>query len=176
MISGQNKTQESYRVLKNEPIWNRYISKSKYRWKTIHISFESDLLKFFDSAPLFDVRCKSRPWHELTYHSQKRWCKEVRKILNSTISVMNQLRRVKGSMVRSPFMVRSPSFYDSCKNTFQKTWHQNPPSSWVISSGTKRFGAPALSKDKWKRKEEHFGPVSNNKQMFNKLFNSRLTR
>ena len=143
MITGQNKTQGLYRVFKKEPIKNRYISKSNYRWKIIHISFASDLLKFSDSVPLFVVRCKLRPWRELTY-AKKRWCKEVRKILNYTISVMNQIRRVKGSKLT--FMVRSPSFSDSCKKTFQKTWHQNSPLSWVINSGTKRIGAPALSR------------------------------
>ena len=30
------------------------------------------------------------------------------------------------------FMVRSPSLSESCKNTFQKTLHQNPPPSWPI--------------------------------------------
>ena len=44
-----------YRVLKNELIKNRYISKSKYGWNMIDISFKSDLLFFF-CVPLFTVR------------------------------------------------------------------------------------------------------------------------
>ena len=76
-------------VKKDEPIKNRYISKSKYRWNMIVISFESELLKFFDSVPLFIIRYKLRPWKVLTCHARNRWCKQVDKILISSFSVMN---------------------------------------------------------------------------------------
>ena len=62
--SGPNSTHNflKYRVFKkNEPIKNRYISKSNYRLEMIHIQLESELLKFVDSVPLFSVRYKLRP-------------------------------------------------------------------------------------------------------------------
>ena len=49
-------------IQENEPIKNRYVSKSNYCWKMINISFESELLKFFDSVLLFIVRYKLRQW------------------------------------------------------------------------------------------------------------------
>ena len=50
-----------YTVLKNEPIRNRYISRSSHDWKMIDISFKSELLNNFNSVPLF-IRYKLRPW------------------------------------------------------------------------------------------------------------------
>ena len=125
-----------YRVFKKEPIKNRYISKSSYGWKMTDISCESKLLKCFGSVPLFIVRYELRPWQKLTYHAQKRWCKKAAKVLNSTFGVMNQITRVKGSVLT--FMVRSPSFSDSCEQTFKKTLHQTPPSSWSIRQWYKK--------------------------------------
>ena len=69
-------------------------------------------------------------------HAQKRWCKKVGKVLNSILGVMNQIRRLKGAMLT--LMFRSPSFTDSCKKTFQKTLHQNPPASWAIRQWYKK--------------------------------------
>ena len=111
-------------------------------------------LKFFDSVSLFIVSYKLRPWQELAYHAQKRWCKKVGKVLNSTLGVMNQIRRVKGAMLT--FMVRSPSFPDSCKNIFQNTLPQNPPASLAIRQWYKKFGAPALAKDNRKSEGRSF--------------------
>ena len=72
-------------------------------------------------------------------------------------------------------MVRSLSFSDSCEKTFQKTHyiktlHHHRP----YDSDTKRFGAPALSKDKRKAKERAFR--TNIQQLLNNLFNNKLTR
>ena len=47
------------------------------------------MLSFFLSVAPFIVRYKLRPWQELTYHAQKRRCKKVGKVLNSTFGVMN---------------------------------------------------------------------------------------
>ena len=55
-------------IKKGEPIKDRYISKSLYGSNMIDISFESELLKFLDSVPLFIVRYKQRPRQVLTYH------------------------------------------------------------------------------------------------------------
>ena len=60
------------------------------------ISFESELLKFFDRVPLLILRYKLRPWQEQIYHAQKLLCKKVGKVLSSTFKVMNQIRQVKG--------------------------------------------------------------------------------
>ena len=50
-----------YSVLKNEPINNCNISKGNYLRDMIYISFKSELLKMFDSVPLFIFRRKLRP-------------------------------------------------------------------------------------------------------------------
>ena len=128
----------------------------------------------FYSESLFIVCYKLRPWQELAY-AQKRWCKKVGKVLSSTFGVMNQIRRVKGSTLT--FMVRSPSFsnFFFFKKAFQKTLHQNPPSSWAIRQWYKKVRNSGCQKTKGKRKEEHFGPVPI-QQLFKKLFNSKLTR
>ena len=115
-----------------------YISKSTYVWKMIDIPIESELLKLFYSVPLFIFRFKLRPWQELTYHAQKRWRKKVIRFwaLASTFGVIIQIRRVKGSLLT--FMVRSPSFSDSCQQTFKETLHRSPPSSWAIRQWHKK--------------------------------------
>ena len=74
---------------------------------------------------------------------------------------------IKGFMLT--FMVRSPSFSDSRKKTFHrkrdiKTIHHHGP----YDSGTKRFGAPVLSKYYRKAKRRAFRITI--QQFFNKLF------
>ena len=63
---------------------------------------------------------------------------DVKKLVRfwTSFGVMNQIRRVKYVMLK--LMVLSPSFSDSCKNVFQKTLHQNPPSSWAIRQWCKK--------------------------------------
>ena len=112
---------------------------------------------FFYSVPLFIVRYKLQPWQELTYHTQKRWCKKVNKVLNYTFGIMNQIRRVKGSMLT--FMARSPSFSDSCKRLKKNTIHQNPPSSWAIRQWYKNVRDTGSSKGKRKAKRRAFRTV-----------------
>ena len=148
-----------YRVFKKtSQKKNRYISRSNYGWKMFDISFESNLLKFFDGMPLFIVRYNLPSWQELTYHAQNWWCKKVGKVLNTTIGVINEIRRAIGSMLRS--MVRSPSF----SNPYKKTSENITPKPSIIMGHTtvvqKGSEHRLCQKTKGKRKEEHFGPVS----------------
>ena len=145
---------------KNEPIKNRFITKSNGLKNDVYIIRKRiDYSFFICGVPLFIVRYKLRPWQDLTYHAQKRSCTKVGKG-NSTLGVMNQIRRVKGSVLT--FIVRSPSFADYCNKTFQKTLHQRPPSSWAMRQWYLPKGSEhwVCQKTKGKRMEEHSGPVS----------------
>ena len=80
--------------------------------------------------------------------------------------------RVKGSMLT--FMVRSPFFSDSCKKTFLSTLHQSLPLSWVIRQLYKKVRSTGSVK---RQKESETRAIRTGiQQLFNKLFNSKLTR
>ena len=119
--------------------------------------------------------CGANHYHDSAKIScQKRWCKRLGKVLNSTFGVMNQVRREKGSMLT---LVWSQPFSESCKKTFQKTLPQRTPSSWALVlrqwyKKVRSTGPPDLSKKKAKGGAFRTGI----QQLFNMLFNSKLAR
>ena len=110
------------------PLKNRYILKSNYSWKIIHMSFEIILLKMCDGVPLFIDTCE----HLVPKNN------DVEKLvsfwpLHSTLWISSHA--IKGSMLS---LVRLPSTSILVKRLSRKQClHQKPPLSWAPISGTK---------------------------------------